>query len=251
MIHSFDTEVAAIVGIQAAVIMQHIMFWLNYNEANEINKHDGEYWTFASRKALQLLFPYLSEDQIKRSIKKLIDADLIKKGNYNKDQRDQTSWYTLTKNGQCIRQKSRMHWAKSPNALDENAQPLPDISIEDISIKDINPPLSTIKAPPKKKRARTFTKPTIQEIEAYARSIDYNLDAQQFYTYYDDREWMRDGKPMQSWKSAVHTWKHNDERRGIDTHAKPARNSEDLFAGLSDEQIKLYEQLANDGEHWG
>lgn len=33
--------------------------------------------------------------------------------------------------------------------------------------------------------------------------------------------------------------------------AKPEPTDEDLFAGLTPEQIALYEQLANDGEHWG
>jgi len=96
MVHSFDTEVAKVVGVNAAIILHNIYFWVEKNRANDIHFHDGYYWTYNSNKAFQELFPYLTEGQIRTSIDKLVNEGFIIKGNYNKNPYDRTCWYALT-----------------------------------------------------------------------------------------------------------------------------------------------------------
>lgn len=128
MIHSFNTNVATEYGIQAAVLLQNIYFWVEKNRANETHLHDGKYWTYSSKKAFATLFPYMSERQIDYALKKLIDNEIIITGNFNKDLHDRTLWYTLTKKGYCILQNCKMHPTKLYNASDKIVGAIPYIN---------------------------------------------------------------------------------------------------------------------------
>ena len=54
MINSFDTDVAQDVGIVAAILYKNIQYWCLKNKANEINEHDGLFWTYNSMKAYRV-----------------------------------------------------------------------------------------------------------------------------------------------------------------------------------------------------
>lgn len=120
-LHRFDPDIAQMVGINAAVIHENISHWVRHNEANEMHFNDGKYWTYNSLKAFTELFPYLSKDQIRGAIKKLVDAGLIERGNYNKKGYDKTTWYTV-----CPMVKIPQPMVKTPHACGENPKPIPD-----------------------------------------------------------------------------------------------------------------------------
>lgn len=130
MIHFFDVEIATKYGVNAAILLQNIAFWIRHNEANNANLFDDKYWTFNSRKAFHVLFPYMSEKQIYGALQKLLDEGLIIKGNYNKESYDRTLWYALTEKGQCIVQNGTMDCPKWYNGLSEKGQPIPDINTD-------------------------------------------------------------------------------------------------------------------------
>ncbi|MBR4377279.1 MAG: hypothetical protein IKP50_00105 [Bacilli bacterium] len=94
MEHSFDIEIAEKVGVHAAIIYKHIKWWCLKNKANNVHFHDGYYWTYNSKKAFAELFPYMTERQVEYAINKLLEAQLIIKGNYNKSPYDKTLWYS-------------------------------------------------------------------------------------------------------------------------------------------------------------
>ena len=130
--HFFDVEIAKQVGIAPAIIYENIIFWIEKNRANDKHFHDGSYWTYNSTRAFSELFPYLSEDQISRSLKKLQDANLIVKGNFNEKGYDRTTWFSIPQN--C-----EMDVADLRNASGEIAEPIPDINTDintDISIRE-------------------------------------------------------------------------------------------------------------------
>jgi len=64
-----------------------------------------------------------------------------------------------------------------------------------------------------KKQARTpqkrFAKPSIDEIRVYAKSIDYDLDAEVFFDHYESNGWVVGRTRMKNWKAAVRTWRKN------------------------------------------
>lgn len=128
MEHSFDINVAKKYGIQAAVLLKNIYFWIEKNRANETNFYDGYYWTYNSKKAFSDLFPYMTERQIDYTLKKLIDEEILVTGNYNKMAYDRTLWYAITKKGYSILQNCEMETTKLLNGNNEIVEPIPDIN---------------------------------------------------------------------------------------------------------------------------
>lgn len=115
--HHFNTEDAVRYGIGEAIILYNIRFWIEKNKANNKHFHDGEYWTYNSTKAFSDLFPYFTENQIRRLLESLIKQGVIKIGNYNTSSYDRTRWF-------CV--SSQVHLADLSNGLGEIHQPIPD-----------------------------------------------------------------------------------------------------------------------------
>ena len=83
-------------GLNEALVMQQINYWIEINKRSGKNYHDGKYWTYNSIRAWQENdFDYMSIDTVKRTFTKLAKAGYLLVGNYNKDPRDKTKWYTI------------------------------------------------------------------------------------------------------------------------------------------------------------
>lgn len=142
MKHYFDIELAKKVGINAAILLENIAFWVRENEANRRNYHDGKYWTYNTKHALHEQFPYMSEKQISTALQKLIDAGYIVKGHYCEDARDRTLWYSLTDEGKAMIQYVSMDNSQEEECnipkgkMEEDKKE--ECTITDINITDIN-----------------------------------------------------------------------------------------------------------------
>lgn len=145
MNHSFNIDIAQKYGIEEAIIIENLQYWILQNQANNTNFHDGYYWTFNSSEAFAKLFPYMSAQKIKRILKKLEDKNVLKTGNYNKAKYDRTKWYAIidewviscyklpNPTTEAIVQNCTMDSSKMNNGLFKNVPPIPDIN------PDINP----------------------------------------------------------------------------------------------------------------
>lgn len=116
--HSFDPKIAEMVGLAPAVIYQNIVWWIAKNEANEQNKYDGYFWTYNSVKAFSILFPYLTEKQVRTSLDKLVEVGLIVAGNYNTSAYDRTKWFRLG---------GQIDLPCGANGIVYEGEPIPDI----------------------------------------------------------------------------------------------------------------------------
>lgn len=130
MEHSFDVEIAKKYGINAAVLLKNIYFWIEKNRANGKHCYDGYYWTYNSKKAFAELFPYMNERQIDYALKKLINDGIIITGNYNENKYDRTNWYAITKMGYSILQNCEMDLTILSNRNDNIVEPIPDINTD-------------------------------------------------------------------------------------------------------------------------
>lgn len=128
MEHSFDIDIAKEYGIECAIVLKHLYFWIRKNEANEEKFYDGRYWTYNSVKAFSELFPYMSERKVRYTLDKMEENGLIVVGNYNKSQYDRTKWYALTNLAYSILQKEKIHLPFLSNGNDANVEPIPDIN---------------------------------------------------------------------------------------------------------------------------
>ena len=63
---------------------------------------------------------------------------------------------------------------------------------------------------PKRKR---FVKPTLSEIEQYCIERKNNVNAEQFFDYYESNGWRVGKNSMKDWKAAVRTWERNEYRK--------------------------------------
>ena len=216
MIHFFDTDIAQEYGVNAAILLQNIAYWCELNEANEVNYYDGTYWTYNSRKALSILFPYMSERQIGTAIQKLIDAGLVISGNYNKMPYDRTMWYALSKNGKSIMQKCKMETAEMSNDNMQKCQ----TNTKYIPNNNTNNKTDIIDADKPQKRKR-FIAPTIEEVQAYCKERGNSVDAQRFIDHYSSNGRMVGKNHMKDWKAAVRTW----ERNGYQSANQPKQQS--------------------------
>ena len=70
------------------------------------------------------------------------------------------------------------------------------------------------KAEPEK--TKRFSKPTIEEIQAYCLERNNTVDPQRFFDYYESNGWKVGKNPMKDWKASVRTW----ERSTNDTSKK-------------------------------
>ena len=166
MHHVFVTEVADEYGIAAAVILNNIFYWVRQNEANEVNYHDGYYWTYNSKKGFSRIFTYLSEKQIRNALDCLRNNGLILTGNYNKNPYDRTLWYTVTKKGVAYFQNGVALEARSispeglmdkPEWADVKARegsPIPYIN-NNINITDNNTDVNSVDGGGAPSRTRT------------------------------------------------------------------------------------------------
>lgn len=60
-----------------------------------------------------------------------------------------------------------------------------------------------------KRAASRFTPPTVEEVQAYCRERQNNVDPQRFVDYYEARGWLIGKNKMKDWKAAVRTWERS------------------------------------------
>jgi predicted transcriptional regulator len=58
--------------------------------------------------------------------------------------------------------------------------------------------------------AKRFVKPTVEEVRAYCKERNNNVDADKFISHYDSNGWKVGRTPMKDWKATVRTWEKND-----------------------------------------
>lgn len=89
-------KLAKLIGLNEAVVLQQIHYWLEINRKANKNFHDGRYWTYNSMKNWhEKDFSFWSFDTVKRTFASLVKRGFLVIGNYNKLKFDQTKWYSI------------------------------------------------------------------------------------------------------------------------------------------------------------
>jgi len=112
-----NPEVAKVIGLNDAIILQQIHYWLVINEKAQRNFQEGYYWTYNTYEEWHEQFPFWSRNTIIRTIQRLEKKGFIFSANYNKMPQDKTKWYRIdyealpklssasTHNGKAIKPK--------------------------------------------------------------------------------------------------------------------------------------------------
>ena len=84
-------KLAIEIGLNEAIILQQIHYWLNQSNHN----HDGKKWIYNTYDDWNKQFPFWSVMTIRRTITSLEKQNLILIANYNKAGFDKTRWYSI------------------------------------------------------------------------------------------------------------------------------------------------------------
>lgn len=95
-------SLALIVGLNEAIVLQQVHYWVTLNIKDGRNYEEGEYWTYNTYEKWQEQFPFWSLDTIKRTIKRLEKVGLLITDNFNKWKMDKTKWYRIDYEGNYI-----------------------------------------------------------------------------------------------------------------------------------------------------
>ena len=140
--HHFDVEDAMKYGVEKAVVLSNIRFWLNNNKNKDLSavKHDGYYWMYNTARDMSNVLPYFTQSKVQRLLKQLEDDGVLIVGNYNKVKYDRTKWYTLsefTYDDNCITQTPELNIGN-----DVIEQPIQDSKTNTKTNNKINIPFS-------------------------------------------------------------------------------------------------------------
>lgn len=92
----FEDDEAVKYGLDEAIMIANLRFWIKKNKSSRKHFHDGHYWTYNSSEAFTELFPFWNAQKIKRILLSLKEQNVIITGNYNKSPFDRTNWYAFT-----------------------------------------------------------------------------------------------------------------------------------------------------------
>ena len=128
MTYLFDAEIAALYGVDEAIMIYNLSYWIRKNQANKKHFYEGRYWTYNTAEAFAKLFPFWSAGQIRRILNSLEKKDVIVTGNFNPSAYDRTTWYAFSDSflklvdgdyeiNKCISRNQQMEETKSENDI--------------------------------------------------------------------------------------------------------------------------------------
>lgn len=205
--YNFDTELACLIGVDEAIMVNNLVFWIQKNSANDRHFYENRYWTYNSVNAFKSLFPFWTEKQIRRVMESLYSQKVVLKGNFNKNSFDRTGWYSLSDDYTYL--LGRLHLPKRENGIVEKDNTIPD-SKTDTSLFEGNKEDGGASSEKKKTKRKApvkkaFVPPTLQEVKDYFELKGYNqATAIKAFDYYEAGDW-HDAKGLKiiAWKQKM------------------------------------------------
>jgi hypothetical protein len=93
--HSFDVGIASQLGINAAIVYNHILYWLRINKAKNSNQKENRTWMYETLDQMAEFLGYLSSKQVRTAVNLLVEAGILIEGNFNQNKFDRTTWYAI------------------------------------------------------------------------------------------------------------------------------------------------------------
>lgn len=100
--HSFSVQLAMDLGVNAAIVYNHLHYWINHNRISGLAQAEGKTWTYQTRQTMQEYLPYLTEKEVRGAIDSLVEFGYVIKGKFNRNKFDQTTWYSLPDSEPCL-----------------------------------------------------------------------------------------------------------------------------------------------------
>ncbi|MEE3744599.1 hypothetical protein [Campylobacter porcelli] len=85
----------------------------------------------------------------------------------------------------------------------------------------------------KKESPSNFKKPSLEELEVYAKEIEANFSVNQFFDYYEANGWKVGKNSMKDWKATMRMWKHRSQS---EINAQSRQSTQSAKSEISDEE---------------
>jgi hypothetical protein len=199
MTHHFNPEVAARLGVNAAIIIANLSYLQINREAQGGEKYymDGRWWVHHTYDSLAVVHPYFSVQQIRRIMRKLLEQEAV--FHCTPDHWHRDSYWSVA--------PEFLHVSKSTDAsvgIDSSQVSKSPVVLHDNNIEQIG------RSPSKR-----FTPPTASEASDYfsERGAD-PAEAERFVDFYESKGWLVGKAKMKCWKSAVRNWIRSNKQSG-------------------------------------
>jgi hypothetical protein len=112
-------RLAAIMGLNEAIVLQQIHYWLQKSD----KIYDDKAWTYATYAEWQAQFPFWSTRTIRRIIDNLTSNFIVVKGNFNKASFDNTLWYSIDYEAlDAFVKNDKSKWSSCPHGNGQDEQ---------------------------------------------------------------------------------------------------------------------------------
>jgi hypothetical protein len=195
MIHSFDSEVAEKLGVNAAIIVANLAYLQTQRAIQGGDEYyfEGRWWVRHSYQTLSEWHPYFSVPQIKRVMKPLIEAGHVVTRQPNHFNR--TTYWSVA--------PEFLHGTESDDARYEIAG---SEGTESYDVLHDNEHITNGRSPTKR-----FKPPTVAKVAEYCKERGNGVDANRFIDFYESKGWMVGKNKMKCWKAAVRNWERNNK----------------------------------------
>ena len=227
MTYIFDADIASLFGVDEAIMIQNLSFWIMKNEANGKHFHEGRFWTYNSVEAFTKLFPFWTARQIRRILQSLIDKGVVVTGNFNTSAYDRTTWYAF---GDSFLRNGKIHLPKAEDGSLEKVNSNNIVDVIPDNNTDNNPNEATAgcglfpdEPVGKKLRGTSEGKAVLFEHSRFAKFEDFQkeFDKPEFadidiaYYFNAVADWSaQKGKKMKDWIATARNFIRGDAEKG-------------------------------------
>lgn len=120
MNYSFDTSYAVKYGVDEAIMIENLRFWIIKNRANKKHFKDDRTWTYNSISAFTSLFPFWTFKQIRRILESLREKKVLRAESMSEEWSDRTYWYAFENEAEFLPPQPDL--PKRANAMCPNGQ---------------------------------------------------------------------------------------------------------------------------------
>lgn len=111
------------------------------------------------------------------------------------------------------REKALKRWDKYRSISMElpeqsQAMPLKGSKVKESKVKEIKE---------KERKNSPFIPPTLEELNQYLKENNYDIDSEQFISFYESKNWFVGKNKMVSWRAAVRTWVFRNKKERVET----------------------------------
>lgn len=93
---TFDVELAEKFGLNNAIFLQDIAYWIEFNRKNDTAFKDGRYWTYSTMNELAERHPYWNKNQVRHIVDTCKKNGWIIVEHYDKSSYNRRNWYSLS-----------------------------------------------------------------------------------------------------------------------------------------------------------